>query len=152
MTGCTMALASSSSARSFPRNRSRKFTLSNDENERILRQSKQIDPKVAWRWPSTPADYGKQSTICSITLYFGSWGTRISKFHCRSCSTRGAIGAQSLHPNRTRLTKLTVWINIVYVSSLMDTIQCGANAWRSRSNRSTAHFHIASSWTSVNDL
>ena len=90
-----MPLVSSSSARYFSRYRCRKFTLSNDGNDYLSRQSKQIDPKVAWRWPSTPADYGKQSTICWITLYFGSWGTRLCKFHCRSGSTRGAMDVQS---------------------------------------------------------
>ena len=42
---CTVVLVLFSSARPFLTYRSRKFTLSNDEKERILRESMQIDPR-----------------------------------------------------------------------------------------------------------
>ena len=52
----------------------------------------------------------QQSTI--FCRYFRWWETRLCKFHRRSCSTRGEIVLESLHANRTRLTKLTVlqWV------------------------------------------
>ena len=46
--------------------------------------------------------------------YLRWWDTRLGKCHRRICSTRGAIDAQSLHANRTRLTKLTGFLLFVF--------------------------------------
>ena len=35
----------------------------NNEKSTIFTTKQAIDPNVGWRWPSTPSDYGKQSTI-----------------------------------------------------------------------------------------
>ena len=101
-----MTLISCLSARYFSRYRRRSFTLSNNEKRQLLRQCKQIDSKVGLWWPSTMADYGKQSTICLITLYFGSLGTRLCVCHRRICSTRWEIDAQSFacQPDTTKQT------------------------------------------------
>ena len=102
-----MALVSCSSASSFPRNRRPRFTHDNDENRLLWRQSKQSTTKMGWQWPSTPADYGKQSTIYQIagTVWIMRDTNICMRYH-RSCSTRGAIDAQSFacQPDTTNQT------------------------------------------------
>ena len=99
--GFTMALVSCSRARSFSRNRRPRFTHDNDENERISRQSKQLTRK--WldddRQDRQTTAGNQQST--SYWHYLRSLATRLCKCHHHSCSTGGAIDAQSLHANGT---------------------------------------------------
>ena len=101
------------------------------------------DKASNWRQKRVDNDRQHRKTTTSnqqstnLCQYFRSLATRIYKYHCRSCSTRGDILAESLHANRTRLTKWTVLcVFIVDDCCLLDTEKerfrfwcrfCGAN-------------------------
>ena len=93
--GFTVVLASCSSVRSFPRNRSRNsHTATTTTNEYFDKASKSTQ-----KWLDDDRQHRQtgqsdpQST--KIWRYFRSWGTRICKSYCCICSRRGVIVLES---------------------------------------------------------
>ena len=109
VTLCTLVLVSFSSAWSFPRNHSRKFTLSNDERRLLMTTKQATRPKSGLTMTVNTGRLGK--AINNLTIHASTLDHERQEYVSSiivATLHEEIFQPKVLHVNRTRLTKLTV--------------------------------------------